>query len=506
MANNYDDITVNDNKIKNLNAGDIVAAALIALALFGAIRRSITSLLWHDELFTLYESMLPSAKSLWEFLHRGVESQTFGYLEFVRLVKWLWPFNAELGVRLPSVFAFTLFLTAIYQIARRYYPSKYALIAILVPIISFPYRYAYEARGYACLLCGSAFALKYYLLILEKESHSFSLLFKFWLSLLVISGSIYFGPFAFIPFGIAEIVYCVRTRKLRFSVFAALILGLLPDVLALPLVSAVSQQGDNFFSKPSFKSTLEVMTKLLGDGFPWIVYSLIAVLVTAFFPRTKSKLEIERSNLLFLSGLFSLIPIFFAVASYIALGGYVPRYVITTTLGLSFLFTEIFFLMTSSSRAAYLFSTSILVAGVLKLTLWTPLRESRDENIKILSDKLDAVLVLTEDEPIAVASGVTYLEINHYVSPELRKRFFFVTSLREAKEFGDGYIFTWLFEGVKSLVSINLRDFDELLAEKKPFLVYTEHSWLIPSLLKHGNSVKLIKKFGDTPLYRVEPL
>ncbi len=112
---------------------------------------------WYDELFTVYFSRLRSATQLWGALNSGIDFNPPFFYWLTRLS------NALLGeglvaTRLPEILAFWVFSVCLFLFVSRRSGSLAGFGAMLFPMATGAYFYAYEARPHALVLgfCGLA--------------------------------------------------------------------------------------------------------------------------------------------------------------------------------------------------------------------------------------------------------------------------------------------------------------------------------------------------------------
>jgi len=112
---------------------------------------------WADEIATLYVCRLPTLGSLWEALRHGLDfNPPFFYL----LTNASQSIFGEglVSTRLPQILAFWTLCTSLFQFVRRGSGTIAGFIAMLLPLFTTAFFYAYEARPHGVILgfCGLA--------------------------------------------------------------------------------------------------------------------------------------------------------------------------------------------------------------------------------------------------------------------------------------------------------------------------------------------------------------
>src|SRR5262245_65490298 len=113
--------------------------------------------MWNDELFTFYTSRLPKVSDIWGALLTGADQIPPLFHLITRAAFALFGVNS-LSVRLPEVLGFWVMSLCLFRFVSKRSSALYGFAAMLVPLITVAYDYAYEARPYGLVLgfCGLA--------------------------------------------------------------------------------------------------------------------------------------------------------------------------------------------------------------------------------------------------------------------------------------------------------------------------------------------------------------
>ena len=122
----------------------------------GAIGNARNRPLWYDEVVTVMAASAPDAAGTWKAAQAIDANPPLLHLLTHFSMQWFGP--GEIAVRLPAILGFWIFCLCLYRFTLRRVGIYYALLALLLPIATEAYTYAYEARAYGLELafCGLA--------------------------------------------------------------------------------------------------------------------------------------------------------------------------------------------------------------------------------------------------------------------------------------------------------------------------------------------------------------
>jgi hypothetical protein len=219
----------------------LATAAYFSITCYCAQRK----LFWFDELFTYYVARLPGNDAI-----RAACGQLLSPPLFYIVTRWsqqLFGAN-EFGTRLPEIVAFWVFCLCMYRfVARRASPIA-GFIALLYPLTTGGYWYAYEARPHGILVGLFGLALLSWQELTEGTSHR-------WIAAAGLAASLtvamLFHGFAFlllIPLGLGELTRSLVRRRLDPLVWCALTFpAILSAVTVLPMLQAIHSSVPRIF-------------------------------------------------------------------------------------------------------------------------------------------------------------------------------------------------------------------------------------------------------------------
>ena len=204
-------------------------------------------------------------------------------------------------------------------------------------------------------------------------------------------------------------------------------------------------------------------------------------------------------ELTLLAGLL-LLPIVVNLALMRAHGAFFPRYAAPAVLGYSIATAFLLAAYTNLSRSAAAVACSLLFLYVPASNIAGPLiQEIRHRHDSAISGfTLDRV---KPSLPLVAASGLTFLEMDHYEKPATVARLYYLTDRSLAIQ----YAHATLFEGLPGLkqsfpIRANIEPYAQFTAEHREFLVFGTpnypEDWLIRYLVTTGAKLTYL---GDFP-------
>jgi 4-amino-4-deoxy-L-arabinose transferase-like glycosyltransferase len=206
---------------------------------------------WNDELFTVYIARRPTLRDVWDALLTGAEQLPILFYVITRGSVALLG-RTHLGIRSPEIFGFWLMSIGVYVFVRRVSSSAWALVAMVFPLVTGAFYYAYEARPYALVMGFSSLALLFWQTTIRDRRRRMAAV-GLGASLAAALACHYYAVLAFVPLLTAEAVRCWRRRRVDMTVAAAFLLGLAPIPLMLPLIRAAKTYATTFWAVPHWQ-------------------------------------------------------------------------------------------------------------------------------------------------------------------------------------------------------------------------------------------------------------
>jgi dolichyl-phosphate-mannose-protein mannosyltransferase len=393
--------------------------------------------LWFDEILTLDAStLLPSVPALWTYLKRGLElNPPLGFM-LAAGSESLFGRN-EFGVRFPSVVAFWIMSLCLYAFLRRRLPRPFAIVGMLLPVLTMAGRYGYEARPYALMLALAGIALVAWQTAAEGRSRKLALV-AIAVALAAALCSHALAVTLALPLLAGETARSIQRKRLDIPVWCAFAAATPPLWLLWKLRdgagAAASAQN---VSHPLYTVGLTYFLLLMPAIIP-VAAGIFVVLMS----RPQPVIRIDKGHGMptyELAALIGFVAIPFAAVPLSTLGGlYWPRYSLNAVIGLAGCLAVILFRMAASRPRAGMAVAALFTVFFVAEQL---LPESKRLNAGIEGSHSAALQSALErdpgDLPIAIGRSLTFLELEHYASPALAGRLYYLTDAKAARSLGN---------------------------------------------------------------------
>jgi hypothetical protein len=225
----------------------------LVLASFGyfsiTIYRAQHQLFWFDEIFTFYIARLPNIASIWNACTHGVD---FNPPLLYLLTRWSQGiFGAtELGTRMPEVVGFWVFCLCLYRFTSLRANALAGFVALLLPLTTGGYWYAYDARSHGLVLGFFGLALISWQAAATRGPRQWASVAGLATSLSSAALCHCYAFLLFIPLGCGELARTIIRKRFDAAVWGALVLAAIVSVATVvPLVRTMHALSD---SRPSF--------------------------------------------------------------------------------------------------------------------------------------------------------------------------------------------------------------------------------------------------------------
>ena len=416
--------------------------------LFEALVRASEKLFWYDELITVYFSRL-SPRSLWSALNSGVDFNPPLFYFLTKASESLFG-EGPIGTRVPEIFGFWVFCVCLFVFVGRCAGYFAGTIAMLLPILTGAFYYAYEARPHAIVLGCCGLSLVFWQLANERLERK-------WLAGLSSSLFLAFMLHCYalliaVPFACAGLVAPRFRRSVSF--WMSLVLpGVIAVGMYLPLLFSYRKltTGTPFAEWfPANWSQIESFYSFEFSAHPSVMFGVLGLLIADRIFRNKpgagmpKKLPVENGVLVLALG-FLLLPLFGIALAKLIHGPFFARYFQSALAGLSILLGLSLALSTPRrwmSMTVILLMTGILGADVARLSWhrykgWPETLTEPSTGLVFRgtpSDPLvDDPLLNSQrsgDLPIEVLDPLKYLYYVYY-APDLAPRLYCAISSRD---------------------------------------------------------------------------
>jgi hypothetical protein len=491
----------------------LILGLMVALVLYVIVRgvaAAATKPFWFDELITLTLSSLPSMKETLGALSRALDSPPPGFYVVQRNVVGLLH-NKEIALRLASILAFPCTLVCVFVYVKRRSGEAIGLIcALLLLLTSLFHRFAVEGRPYSMMIACFAFALVCYQRVPSP----------IWAALLGLILALaqalhYYSIFAMVPFGLAEAVFFLRTHKLRWQVWLALVFGVVPLAFFWPLLANIRTHfGAHFFehfslfSLPAIYGSFFLTDSAFGASV--VAVSIAGITGSRLFPRPNASLPKRISDedavegTLLLS--FVLLPLIVFLIARVTHGGLRDAYVLASILGIALALAGA--LSMARPRVVALFALFVITSvGVREFNFW---RANHSLRLASPAAALEEFVQSSGhgDLPVVVSSGMAYTPLAHYASPAFFKQLFYLMDEEKELHYQGTDTFDKNVVILRDYMPLQVRDFSEFTSAHRVFLLYGEEpgdgfNWLPQHLSRLASSVRSVAVEPSRRLYLV---
>lgn len=426
--------------------------------------------LWFDEILTLdAASLLPSFPALWSFLTRGLElNPPLGFI-LVAGSESIFGRN-EFGVRFPSIVAFWIMSLCLYAFLKRRLPRPFAIVGALLPVLTAAGRYSYEARPYALVLALAAIALVAWQAAAEGRRRGLALV----AIAVSLAAALCSHPLAVtlaLPLLAGETVRSIQRKRLDLPVWCAFAASTPPLWLLWKLRAAAGAAASaHNMTHPLYTVGLTYFLLLMPALIP-VAAAIFIVLMSRNEPAARAKTR-PGMPAYELAALLGFVAIPFAAVPLSTLGGlYWPRYSLNAVIGLAGCLAVLLFRMAAARPRAGVAVAALFTAFFAAEQL---LPESRRLNAGIEGSHSAALQSVLERDPgdnlpIVVGRSLDFLELEHYASPALAGRLYYLTDAKPAANSLGNVLFD-----AKGPVLTEFFPFRSHFAKSKPFLA--EHT------------------------------
>ena len=466
-------------------------------------------LFWYDELLTFHISNLHPFSLLWRALQAGVDGMPPGYYVLVQLARLL-PGDPHVTLRLPSILGYILSLLGVYWFARKRLPVSAGLTAVFLITLS-PFRgYAVEARSYALLVGFLAISAVLWQRINEKRF--MTPLLALFLTLAV--SSHHLAVVAISSFGIAELVWTLLSRRIRWGVWAACLLATCPFVMSLPsLLHYRAIFGKHFWARPDLSTAISTYQDYTGIVLQWafVLILCFGLLLGDSLLRMMRQLregtrerEFGPPEIILVSN-FLIYPALLVVLTKLLDSGYTPRYGWPAILGLvlgSVYLVRTIWLKSSSFYLLVALLIAFAVQGGMNIqTLYKQGLTRADKRWTMLAE-------LSRSEtsiPVVIGSPLRYLEAVEYAPPELHDRLVQVFDADIATRLAGSDTPEKTNRLLAQFIPLRVDDLALFQAAHQKFILYSggPFDWFTQYLAERRYHLRLLSQDGDNSLYIV---
>jgi hypothetical protein len=484
-------------------------AVLVTLTLVGVSASLIASRrtpFWHDEIFTILVSRLPSVHAIWRAALDGIDF--FPPLNTLITHILYKAFGADPVVtRLPSIVSVWATSLIVFQIVRRRSNAAAGLTAFMLPFLTPAFRYSHEARGYGAMLALFAVSLFAWS---EAARGNRRRLYLPMLALTVAASlwNHYFAVVTLVPLAVGEAVRLVQTRQPDWGMYAAFAVAGLLILPLVPLIRVAAGAGPPRWRSAGFGNELTgaylfLMGSLIARRF--MLLAAVAAAWVLVHPAAGLRSQGERRRLPLhevMAGMTCLCIPAFAILFGIATGAFYYRYALPFIVGLAVVVPLLAWRLSADRTVDVLiclvFAATFGQLAVQSISAAWAVPAAMPKSRPVLAAQIEGA------KPI-VLTGVAYLQTWYYAPAEWRSRLWYVADPDAALEaIGTGTMDRNLLV-LRKYAPINVADYRSFIANERRFVVFFETSdhWLLRTLRADGAAITLIGRDGESTAFDV---
>jgi len=441
-------------------------------------------LLWTDELFTVSIAQQPTLGRFFDELLHGPDSlPPLTHLATRVSISMLGP--THIAFRLPAAVGFLIALVCIYQFLRVRASVAVSYVGVLALCSANAFPYAYEARPYGLLMGFCALSL----LCCQRAAISRRWYWYGGLSIGILGAisSHWYGVMVLVPILAGEIARLAIHRRVDWRMALAITIALIPTPLLRPFAAqAMTFRG--VVPPPSDLSDYLKQVYEFANG-PVLVCLCLAYLVAVYVRRTgRDDAKSWSVHELVLVGATSALPIAGFVVAQLTGGQSLPRYLMTTAVGVALLVGVVTQLLDAQTKlfGRIALAATIGAAGTNVLAAKLNLQErswvGEGKGVYWLLKATNDQQRL-DDLPIVVENVHDYLPLVHYAKSPLKEKLMYLTGPDVMA--GQGLL------NMMSFMPLNVQRRDDFIREHNDFYLYEgpERTPLLAQFLAHGATI-----------------
>lgn len=484
----------------------LLLTAVAAVTLVLAHRKP----LWNDELFTYYISRLPGVDDMWSKLATGVEQTPLSFYVATRASLDVLG-DGRIAMRLPELLGFLLMSVCVFLFVERRSSPLYALIAVIFPIATIAYGYAYEARAYGLVLGFSAAALLCWQVAAEAGPLRRLAALGTAISLAAAVASHYYAVLILVPLLVGEAARSTVRKRIDWLVLGSFCGALIPLLAFSPLIAEAKDYSTSFWAQPTWHAAIRFYPDSLMDRSLGVVLTVFAVIVVfvvwrSWGTRRRAGLSLPPSHELAALVTLVLLPFFGVVLGQLVTGAYTERYVLAAIVGITILI----------AIAAWWIDAGVPVVGLSLLLIFALFAGARIVNrsadATVDADGQAAALAFLErhrgaGEPIVVASPHDFFELSHRVARDGGPRLTYLANPALARRYLETDAVELGVIGMKDIAPLRVEPYRRFVASHSRFVVYGRYrawDWLTSALHARGAHTRVIARNSENGAPLVE--
>lgn len=394
----------------------------------GAMLHARAKPFWYDEIFTMMAASAPTAAATWHAAKLLDAAPPLTHLLTHFAIHWFG--GGEIAGRLPQIAGFWIFCLAMYRFVGRRLEIFYGLAALLLPLGTQAYEYAYEARPYGLVLgfCGILLvcwqsAADRGCTRLRYAGACAGVALSFAGALL----SHYYAALLYVPLAGAEAYRSWKARRIDWGIWLAMALGSAPLIWRFATIRTVVSGFVRTSSTWSDLYPFQVLN-FWNDGLQASLCVLVLALAVMALRTRKSPDPLEQSadrpaafpaHELLAALLFLTLPVIALGGGLLVTGVYSARYALAAFAGVVVLLPAVTAHVSGGrSLPAFLLAALAILPAVLVTGTAAGPRNVLSEE-RLLMDALN-------QGPVVIPDGQFFLQMWFYLPEPMKSRVVFL--------------------------------------------------------------------------------
>jgi len=463
-------------------------------------------LIWTDEFFTLYLSRL-NPRELWAALLTGGDQHPPSF--YLMHHMFLRSFGENpWALRVPAILGFFLMMICVYQFVAKRTSVVYGLVAMLIPLATIAYEYAYEARGYSLLIGFLALAVLCWQQAGERSRRTAAIL---GLAAGVTGGvlSHYYTVLLLPAIAAAEMIRSFRRRSWKPGIWLAICTPIVPLVAFLPLIKSSSTFAATFWGKASLSEIHLYYENILGSAVTCILCCFaVAGLYRVLCDRdgnsgpTGSKIFPVEEIVLGIA--LAAAPVIAYVFGKTITGVFVWRYAIGGIVGIAILFGFFCF---------RLFRGSPIAAWLIVLVSLACFSFTARMNMHALADGQASLRELIswlssagkQSEPLIIGDSQSFYALSYYSPPAMKERYVYLADTQRSLRYLGHDTPDRSLSVLRPWFGLNVKPYGSYVESHPDMTVWIapnpKWSWLLSALIDDGEKLVVIGRKGTSILF-----
>jgi Dolichyl-phosphate-mannose-protein mannosyltransferase len=473
-------------------------------------------LMWNDELYTFYIARLPSMSDVWSALATGAEQIPPFFYVVTRASLALFGVS-PLAMRVPEVLGFWVMCLCLFLFVSKRSSALDGCIAMLFPLVTRAYYYAYEARPYGLVLGLCSLSLLCWQTATRGRPR------KFWLMGLAVSAaaavaSHYYAVLLFIPLALGEAVRAHSLRRLDLPMWIAFGCALTPVLLFFSLLGQARIYSATFWAHPSWAALVEFYHSLLDPALlPLVAMLLLSALSSPSYPSNRhagnhpSRSGPHVHEIAAAFG-FIAMPAVALVLAIMLTGAFAERYALPAVIGFSMLFTFASCRLVDGRPIMGLALVAVFCGGFVLMQLSNvqyvlATAQNQASTCQLIQSKSENNL------PVVAADAHVFMMLTRYTPQDLASRLVYLADPEASRQYlGHATIEQGLLD-LRPWFPLKVEEYNTYIATHQRFLVYADvryingkisnFHWLLPKLIDSNMDVEMIAQKEHNLLFLV---